>query len=272
MTVSLGQNVVIENTTGAAGTIAVGRAVRAAPDGYTLSIGHVGTHVVNGAIYSLPYDLLKDLEPIAMVADNPQVLVGKKDIPAKTLAELIAWVKARPGQVLVAHAGVGSPSHISGVYFEKVIGTPMVMIPFRGAAPGLQALMAGQIDLLFDQASNSLPQIRGNTVKAYAVTAKNKLAAAPDIPTVDEAGLPQFYMSVWHGLWAPRGTPPNVMARLNAAVVDALADANVRARLADLGQDIPTAEQQTPKGLAAHQKGEIDKWWPIIKAANIKAE
>jgi tripartite-type tricarboxylate transporter receptor subunit TctC len=272
MTVSLGQNVDIENTTGAAGTIAVARAVRSAADGYTLSIGHVGTHVVNGAIYPLPYDLLKDLEPIAMVANNPQVLVGKKDIPAKTLAELIAWIKERPARVPVAHAGVGSPSHISGVYFEKVVGIPLVMIPFRGAAPAVQALMGGQVDLLFDQASNSLPQIRGKTITAYAVTAKNKLAAAPDIPTVDEAGLPEFYMSVWHGLWAPKGTPPHVMARLNAAVVDALADSNVRARLADLGQDIPTSEQQTPDGLASYQKAEIEKWWPVIKAANIKAE
>ncbi len=272
MTVSLGQNVNIENTTGAAGTIAVARAVRSAPDGYTLSIGHVGTHVVNGAIYPLPYDLLKDLEPIGMVANNPQVLVGKKDIPAKTLAELIAWIKQRPAKVLVAHSGVGSPSHISGVYFEKVLGIPLVMIPFRGAAPALQALMAGQVDLLFDQASNSLPQIRGKTITAYAVTAQDKLAAAPEIPTVDAAGLPEFYMSVWHGLWAPKGTPPNVIARLNAAVVDALADSNVRARLADLGQDIPTSEQQTPNGLATYQKAEIEKWWPVIKAANIKAE
>ncbi len=272
MTVSLRQNVLIENTTGAAGTIAVGRAVRAAPDGYTLSIGHVGTHVVNGAIYRLQYDLLKDFEPIAMVANNPQLLVGKKDIPAKTLQELITWIKARPGTVLVAHAGVGSPSHISGVYFEKVLGVPLVMVPFRGAAPALQALMAGQIDLLFDQASNSLTQVRGKTVTAYAVTAKSKLAAAPEIPTVDEAGLREFYMSVWHGLWAPKGTPTNVISRLNVAIVDALSDSKVRARLADLGQDIPTPEQQTPQGLANFQKSEIEKWWPIIKAANIKPE
>jgi tripartite-type tricarboxylate transporter receptor subunit TctC len=272
MTVALGQNVLVENVTGAAGTIAVGRAVRSAPDGYTLSIGHVGTHVVNGAIYPLQYDLLKDLEPIAMVANNPQLIVGKKDIPAKTLQELITWIKARPGSVLVGHAGVGSPSHISGVYLEKTLGVPVVKIPFRGAGPGLQALMAGQIDLLFDQASNSLPHVRAKTVTAYAVTDKNTLAAAPDIPTVDQAGLPGFYMSVWHGLWAPKGTPQRVIARLNTAIVDTLADANVRARLADLGQDIPTAEQQTPNGLAAFQKAEIEKWWPIIKAANIRAE
>ena len=272
MTVSLGQNVVVENTTGAAGTIAVARAVRSTADGYTLSIGHVGTHVINGAIYALQYDLLKDLHPIAMVANNPQVLVGKKDIPAKTLQELITWIKERPAKVLVAHAGVGTPSHISGVYLEKVLGIPVVMVPFRGAAPALQAVMAGQVDLLFDQASNSLPHIRAKAITAYAVTAKNRLAVAPNIPTVDEAGLPGFYMSVWHGLWAPKGTPQNVIARLNVAVVDALADSNVRARLADLGQDIPTSDQQTPNGLASYQKAEIEKWWPIIKAANIKAE
>ena len=272
MTVSLGQSVIIENVTGAAGSLGVARVVRASPDGYTLSIGHVGTHVLNGAIYSLQYDLLKDLEPIAIVASNPQLIVGKRGIPAKTLQELIVWIKAHPGAVLVGTAGVGSPSHVSGVYLQNTIATPLVMVPFRGAGPALQALMAGQLDLLFDQASNSIPQVQGKTVTAYAVTAKTRLAAAPDIPTVDEAGLSGFYISVWHGFWTPKGTPKETIAKLNAAVVDTLADSKVRERLAELGQEISTPDQQTPQALGTFQKAEIEKWWPIIKAANIKAE
>ena len=272
MTVSLGQSVIIENVTGAAGSIAVGRVVRATPDGYTLSIGHIGTHVLNGAIYSLQYDLLKDLEPIAIVASNPQLLVGKRGIPATTLQDLIVWIKAHPGKVLVGTAGVGSPSHVSGIYLQNTIATPLLMVPYRGAGPALQDLIAGHLDLLFDQASNSLPQVRGKTVTAYAVTAKTRLVAAPDIPTVDEAGLSGFYVSVWHGFWVPKGTPKDVITKLDAAVVDALADSKVRERLAELGQDIPAPDQQTPQALGAFQKAEIEKWWPIIKAANIKAD
>src|SRR6201999_1067070 len=196
--------------------------------------GNITTHVFNGAIYPLPYDLLKDFEPIAMVASNPQVLLGKHEIPADTLAELIAWLKARPGGVLIGTTGNGSSPHISGVYLKKTLAIQATMVPYRGAAPALQALMAGQIDILFDQESNALPQVRAKTVKAYAVTAKNPLAAAPDIPTVDAAGLPGFYMAVWHGLWAPKGTPADVIAELNAAVADALADSTVQARLAEL--------------------------------------
>jgi tripartite-type tricarboxylate transporter receptor subunit TctC len=272
MSATLGQGIIIENTTGAAGSIAVGRVVRSPPDGYTLSIGHIGTHVINGAVYPLQYDVLKDLEPIAMVASNPQLILSKREIPAGTLQELIAWIKARPTPVLIGTAGSGSPSHISGAYLEKTLGISATMVPYRGAAPALQALIAGQIDILFDQAANGLPQVTAKTVRAYAVTAKNALPAAPDIPTVDAAGLPGLYMAVWHGLWAPKGTPADVVTRLNAAAVDALADANVRSRLADLGQDFPALDQQSPQALGAFQKAEIEKWWPIIKAANIKAE
>ena len=272
MTVKLGQSIVIENVSGASGSIGVGRVARSSPDGYTLSIGNITTHVFNGAIIRLPYDLLKDFEPIAMVASNPQLLLGKREIPADTLQELIAWIKARPGAVLIGTQGNGSSGHISGVYLEKTLGVQATMIPFRGAAPALQALMAGQIDILFDQESDALPQVRAKTVKAYAVTAKNPSAAAPDISTADAAGLPGFYMAVWHGLWAPKGTPADVITKLNAAIVDALADSNVRARLAELGQEIPGLDQQSPQALGALQKAEIEKWWPLIKAANIRAE
>jgi tripartite-type tricarboxylate transporter receptor subunit TctC len=272
MTVKLGQPIVIENVSGASGSIGVGRVARSSPDGYTLSIGNITTHVFNGVIYPLPYDLLKDFEPIAMVASNPQLLLGKPAISGNTLQELIAWIKAQPGSVLIGTTGNGSSPHISGVYLKRTLGIQATMVPYRGAAPALQALIAGHIDILFDQASNALPQVRAKTVKAYAVTARNSLAAAPDIPTVDAAGLPGFYMAVWHGLWAPKGTPADVIAKLNAAVVDALADSGVRARLAALGQDIPALDQQSPQALDAFQKAEIAKWWPLIKADNIKAE
>ena len=270
MTRALGQTVVVENTTGAGGSIGVGRVVRAAPDGYTLGIGHIGTHVVNGAIYQLPYDLLKDLAPVAMIASNPQVIVSKNALPAKDLRELVAWARANP--VTSGTGGSGTPSHVSSVYFQNTTGAKVQIVHYRGAAPAMQDLMAGHIDISFDQAASALPLVRGGKVKAYAVTSKTRVPAAPDIPTVDEAGLPGFYMSVWHGIWVPRATPPAVIARLNAALAESLADPATQKRLADLGQQIPPREQQTPAGLAAHHAAEIDKWWPLIKAAGIKAE
>jgi tripartite-type tricarboxylate transporter receptor subunit TctC len=269
---SLGQTVIVENVTGAAGSIGVGRVARAAPDGYTLSIGHWSTHVVNGAVYSLPYHVLDDFEPISLIANNPQLIVSRNAMPAKDLRELIAWLKANPDKATQGTAGAGSASHVGGVYFQSSSATRFQFIPYRGAAPAMQDLLAGQVDLMFDQAANALPQVRAGKIRAYAVTAKTRLASASDIPSVDEAGLPGFYISIWHALWASKGTPKDVIAKLNAAVVEALADQTVRQRLADLGQELPAREQQTPEALVAHHKAEIDKWWPIIKAANIKAE
>ena len=268
----LGQMVIVENVTGAAGTIGVGRVARAAPDGYTISIGHWGTHVVNGAIYALQYDVLNDFEPVSLIATNPQIIVARKAMPAKDLQELVAWLKANSAKATQGTAGHGSGSHVSGVYLQSITGARFQFVPYRGAGPAMQDLVAGQIDIMIDQAANSLPQVRAGTIKAYAVTDRSRLAAAPDIPTVDEAGVPGLHISIWHALWMPKGTPKDVIARINAAVVEALADANTRRRLADLGQEIPPPEQQNPQALAAFHKAEIEKWWPIIKAANIKGE
>jgi tripartite-type tricarboxylate transporter receptor subunit TctC len=268
----LGQMVIVENVTGAAGTIGVGRVARAAPDGYTISIGHWGTHVVNGAIYALQYDVLNDFEPVSLIATNPQIIVARKAMPAKDLQELVAWLKANSAKATQGTAGHGSGSHVSGVYLQSITGARFQFVPYRGAGPAMQDLVAGQIDIMIDQAANSLPQVRAGTIKAYAVTDRSRLAAAPDIPTVDEAGVPGLHISIWHALWMPKGTPKDVIARINAAVVEALADANTRRRLADLGQELPPPEQQNPQALAAFHKAEVEKWWPIIKAANIKGE
>jgi tripartite-type tricarboxylate transporter receptor subunit TctC len=272
MRASLGQPMIIENVAGAGGNIGVGRVARAAGDGYTLGIGHWGSHVVNGAIYTLPYDLLTDLEPVALLSDGPQLIVAARSVPAKDIKELIAWLKANPGKAMVGTTGVGGASHLAGILFQNTTGTNIQIVPYRGAAPRMQDMLSGQIHLAFDQAANSLPQVRGGNLQAYAVTSKTRLAVAPDIPTVDEAGLPEFYISVWHGLWSSKGTPKDVVRRLNAAVVDALADPTVRQRLTELGQELPAPEQQTPEALRTYHKAEIDKWWPIIRAAGIKVD
>jgi tripartite-type tricarboxylate transporter receptor subunit TctC len=269
---SLGQTVIVENATGAAGSIGVGRVARATPDGYTIGIGHWSTHVVNAAVYPLQYDVLNDFEPLSLVANNPQLVVSKNAVPAKDLKELIAWIKQNGDQVTQGTAGAGSASHVAGLYFQKLTGTTFRFVPYRGAGPVMQDMLAGHIDLNFDQAANSLPQVRGGQIRAYAVTAKTRLAAAPDIPTVDEAGVPGFYIAVWHGLWAPKGTPKEVTTKLIEATRAALANPLVQKRLAELGQEIPSLDQQTPEALRAHHKAELDKWVPLIKAANIKVE
>ncbi len=266
----LGQPVIIDNIAGAAGSIGVGRVARAAPDGYTLILGNLGTHVFNGAIYSLGYDVVNDFEPISLLPSNNQLIIARNGIPAKTLRELVTWVKVNSDKVTCGTAGPGSPSHIAAAYFQSMLGVRFQLVPYRGTPQVIQDLVAGQVDLVFDQVSSALAQVRGGKIKAFAVTAKSRLAAAPEIPSVDEAGLPGFYTTFWFGLWAPKDTPRSIIERLNAAVVEVMADTIVQSRLAELGSEIPTSEQQNARALAALQKAEIDRWWPIIRQANIK--
>jgi tripartite-type tricarboxylate transporter receptor subunit TctC len=272
MRVLLGQPVIVENLTGSSGSIGTGRCARAVPDGYTLCFGGVGTHVLNGAVLTLSYDVLQDFEPVSLIATAQLLIVAKKSMAANDLKELVAWLKANPGKAVQGTGGPGSLTHLAGVSFQDETGTRFGSVPYRGAGAAINDLLAGHIDIMVDLAPNSLPHVRAGTIKAYAVMAKTRLAAAPDIPTVDEAGLPGFYMSAWQGLWVPKGTPMTVIAKLNAAILDAVADPTVRSRLADVGQDVFPRDQQTPEALGALQRAEIEKWWPIIKAANIKAK
>ena len=267
---TLGQTVVVENVSGGSGNIGVGRAARATPDGYTLSLGNSGSHLLNGALYALPYDLLKDFVPVALLATNAELIVTRKTMPANDLAGLIGWLKANPDK---ATAGIaGAVAQVSAAYFQERTATRLTLVPYRGAAPALQDLMGGQIDLMFDQVSNALAQARAGNIKAFAVTAKARLPGAPDIPTVDEAGLPGFYAALWQGLWAPKGTPPEIVAKLADAVAKALADPSVAKRFGDIGQELPTPDQRNPRAFATFQDAEAARWWPIIKAAGLKGE
>jgi tripartite-type tricarboxylate transporter receptor subunit TctC len=272
MRTELGQTIVVENVGGAAGSIGVGRVARSAPDGYTIVSGNWPTHVLNGAIYSLNYDVLKDFEPISLIATESIVLSTRKDFPATKLSEFIAWLRANPGKASAGTVGPGSVGHIVGLFFQKETGTQFQFVPYRGLAPAMQDMIAGQIDLMFDTSANSLPQVRSGNVKAFGVTSRTRLAAAPDIPTMAEAGLPGFELSNWRGLWAPKGTPRDVILKLNSALRGALADANVRKRLGELGQELFPPDQLTPEALGKRQAAEIERWWPVIKAANIKAQ
>ena len=269
MRAPLGQPVIIENIGGAGGSIAVGRVARAAPDGYTIDIGQWDTHV-GSIIYKLDYDLQKDFEPIGLVSVNPQLMVAKKDLPADNLKDLVAWMKANPGKINFVNQNAAA--NVSGVLFEKLTGQKLQYIPYRGAGPAMTDLVSGQVDLLVVQGAVALPQIRAGKIKAIANLSPQRSASMPDIPTSDESGVSGLYMSGWFGFFAPKGTPKDVIATINSAMVQALADPAVRARFTELGLDVATREQQTPEGLAAFQKAEIDKWWPIIKDAGINAQ
>jgi tripartite-type tricarboxylate transporter receptor subunit TctC len=269
---ALGQPVVIENVAGAGGNIGVGRLVRAAPDGYTVGIGQWGTHVVNAVTYSLPYDVLRDFEPIALLAVTPQLIIARKNFPANSVKELVDWLKANPDKATAATVGAAGGAQVTAIYFQQATGTRFGFVPYRGGAPAMQDLVAGQVDIMFDQAANALGQVRGGGIKALAVLAKERWQALPDVPSIDEAGVPSPYVSYWHGLWAPKGTPRDIVGTLNGAVVNALADPTVRQRFADIGQEAWPRDRQTPEALAAHHKAETEKWWPIIRASNLRAE
>ena len=269
MRAPLGQPVIVENIGGAGGSIAVGRVARAAPDGYTFDIGQWDTHV-GSIIYKLDYDLQKDFEPIGLISNNPQLMVAKKDLPADSLKDLVAWMKANPGKINFVNQNAAA--NVTGVLFEKLTGQKFQYIPYRGAGPAMTDLVSGQVDLLVVQGAVALPQIRGGKIKAIANLSPQRSASMPDIPTSDEGGVKGLYMSGWFGFWAPKGTPKDIIAKLNAAMVEALADPAVKARFTELGLDVAPREQQTPEGLAVFQKAEIDKWWPIIKDAGISAQ
>jgi len=268
----LGQTIVVENTTGAGGTIGEGRISRATPDGYTIGIGQWGTNVASGAIYKLPYDLMKDFEPVGLIATQPFFIVARKTMPADNLKELIAWLRANADKVNEGNSGVGTPSHVGGILFQQAVGAPLTMVPYRGAGDSTTALLAGQIDVMLNTPALSIAQMHAGSIKVYAVTAKSRIALAPEIPTTDEAGLPGFYFSFWHAIWAPKDTPKEIVAKLNDALMKALANPATRKKLVDLAQEIFSPDQQTPEALRSFQQAEIDKWWPIIKAANIKVQ
>jgi tripartite-type tricarboxylate transporter receptor subunit TctC len=272
MQASLGQTVLIEDVTGAGGAIGITRVARSAPDGYTIISGNQGSHITLGAVQTVTFDLLRDFAPVAMFATNSQLILVRKSLPVANLSEFLAWVRANPGKVTDGGGGYGTVAHTSMLLFQQVSGTTVQFVPYRGASLALQDLLAGQIDMMIDQPSNSLPHALAGKVKALAVTAPARLAAAPDIPTTDEAGLPGFYTSVWQALWVPRATPDAVVERLNKAVREALADPKVRQRFGELGQEIPPTDQQTARWLADFQKSEVDKLMPLVKAAKVKID
>jgi tripartite-type tricarboxylate transporter receptor subunit TctC len=266
---ALGQTVIVENIGGAGGSIAVGRLARAAADGYTIDIGQWDTHV-GAIIYNLNYDLQKDFAPIGLASLNPMLLVAKKTLPANDLKSLVAWMKAHPGDAKFVNQNASA--QVGGLLLQKLSGTKVLFVPYRGAGPAMTDLISGQIDLLLVQGAVALPQVRAGTIKALAELSPQRSPSMPDIASADESGVPGLYIAGWFGLFAPKGTPANAIAKLNAAMVVALADPKVRERFAGLGLDVASRAQQTPEGLAAFHKAEIEKWWPIIKAAGIRGE
>lgn len=272
MGTALHQSVIVENVSGAGGSIGVGRVARAAPDGYTLSIGHVQTHVLNAAVMKLPYDVVNDFAPISLIADTPIWIISKAALPTNDFKSFLAWLKTENGKATAGTVGIGGPTEIAGLLFAKETGTQFQTARYTGGAPLLQDLLGGHIDFAFGQAATYLSYVREHQLKAYAVLQPKRWWAAPDVPTLDELGIDDIHASFWHGLWAPKGTPPAIIAKLNAAVREALADASVRQRLRNVGQEIWPAAEQTPQALAAKQKAEIAQWTPIVKAAGIKQE
>jgi tripartite-type tricarboxylate transporter receptor subunit TctC len=268
----LGQSVIIENVAGAAGSLGVGRAVRSPADGYTLSIGTSTTHMLTGGLYTLPFDLLKDLEPVIQIGSEPLLMAGRKSLPADDLKGLIAYLKANPDKASVGIAGVGAAGHLAGISFQKETGTRFQFVPYRGNAPAMQDLLAGQIDFMIEPASNFRSLISSGSIKPYAVTGRMRLPSSPEIPTADEAGLLGFFASLWYGLWVPKDTPKDIIAKLNATLVRILADPSVQMRFEQLGIQISPRDQQSPETLRAFQKAEAERWWPIIKASNLRAE
>lgn len=272
MTVTLGRPVIVDNPVGASGSIGTGRAARAAPDGYTLALGNWPTHAINGATYKLNYDVVTDFDAISMISSDPLLIVANKSNPSNNLKEFIAWVKTNQDTVVQATTGAGSANHVAGSLFQRETDTKYQFIYYRSSSLAMPDMIEGRIHFMIDTSANSVPQVRAGTIKGFAVTAKTRLAALPDVPTVDEAGLPGFYSLNWHGLWVPKSTPKAIIDKLNDAVIQALAHASMQQRLADLGHEIFPREQQTPEGAAAFQKAEIERWWPVIRAANIRAE
>ena len=268
---TLGQSVIVENVTGAGSTIGTGRAVAAATDGYTLYVGNWTSAVGAGALYSVSWHIVRDLEPIAQLSASSLMIVGKTGVPANNIKELIAWLKANPGKATAASVGAGSGAHICGLYFMEKTGTDFLFAQYRGGAPAMQDLVGNQIDIMCAEASQTLPHVRGGKMKAFAVMSKGRWAPLPDVPTMAEIGL-DMQIAFWHGLWGPKGLPKAIVDKLNAAVVTAFSDPAVQKRIADLGQSIPPRDQLTPQALAAYHKAEVDKWWPVIKAANIKVQ
>jgi tripartite-type tricarboxylate transporter receptor subunit TctC len=270
---ALGQTVVVENSPGAGGTTGVIKVARnTTPDGYTMQIGQWGTNVASGAVYNLPIDLLADLEPVGLIATQPSLIVGRKDLPANNFQELIAWLKANSGKVTVGTSGLGSPSHVFGAFLEKAVGSKFTFVPYRSAGLSQQDLVAGQVDLVIDTPSTSGANVKAGLIKGYAIAGKDRSPVVPDIPTVDEAGMPGLYFYFWHAIWAPKGTPKPIIATLNSALVKALADPTTHKRLSDIGQEFFPASMGSPQALAKFQREEIEKWWPVIKAAGIKVQ
>jgi tripartite-type tricarboxylate transporter receptor subunit TctC len=267
---ALGQSIIVENVGGAGGSIGVGRVARAAPDGYTLSLSHIQTHVINGATLKLNYDIVKDFQPVALIADTPQMITTRANFPADDLKGLVAWLKANPNKGTSGAVGVGGPGDLTALQFQKITGTSFQIAPYRGGGPLLQDLIGGQIDFNFGQAATYIGAVRNKQLKAMAMLSPKRWWAAPEVPSMDEAGIPGLYLSFWHALWLPKGTPREIVDKINAAVVSALSDPMVKQRFKDVGQDIWPREMQTPEALAAFQKAEIERWWPIIKAADIK--